>query len=144
MEPDTSSVASLDLGRLIRIAHTVRSAMDAVGPEQAATSGGAMPDAYVRLRPEVVDAIPAAMRDEFERICPQRGWGIGVGTGGSQRSPMHVASAYHEARAGLAGIAGWLEGYIAGEQAQQQIAANAAAYAAAKVESERHAPGQYL
>lgn len=125
----------MDVKRFIRLRAAIEEAMAAVRPEDAAASGKAMPESYVRLRAQVLELLgdeDPSLVEELNALCPYTDWPQ-AGRGDLFKN----AAVYNEARSYLARMLGWLKGIIEGEQYESQVAANAAAYASERVRQER-------
>lgn len=118
--------AGLDIGQILRLREAIRGALDASPPADAVLAARPMTTSYDRLRKEVAQALSDSERVEFDRLFPELGWGAGVAAG-------ERAEQYHKARALLASLAGWLDGFVA----EARMALEAKEYGEARAREER-------
>ncbi|MFC8871467.1 hypothetical protein ACFUAC_28135 [Streptomyces sp. NPDC057148] len=97
-----------EVGTYIRLHSMIKAAIDAVPLDQAAVSGGALQEAFIRQREAVRRRLPDAYKEEFEEQF-----------GSVQLDPvpgpyalMQGAGVSHQARTLLAELAGWVDGLV--------------------------------
>ena len=125
-------MSEIDVGKYLRLQGAIQSALDAVGEDQSVVGSTAMRTAYERLRGEVHSSIPDAQAEEFERLFPEKPPEPTT----QQSRPFLAAARYMSARALLATLKGWLDGYIQEAQYEARMA-EADAYARERVKAER-------
>jgi hypothetical protein len=133
-----SVVMEIDVERFIRLRNTVRSAAASVPMGQESAAGDVLATAFQRLRPEVLDTLPEALREEFTKLFPddvlkQSGGGGGLGPGRLRADAVQAT----EARSLLEQMAGWLDGVVESAEHQMRIEIEARAYAQERVRAER-------
>lgn len=118
----------LEIGPYLRLRAAIEATINSIPDESQTSSGSALPKAYKRFRNDAVRLIPDEDIEQFLRLCPE--WTQPLG--GVQKPGTH-ARWFNEAKALLASLAGFLDGYV--QETQLQI--NAEEYAKAKVADER-------
>lgn len=97
----------VDIARLKRLRSAVASTLQSV-PESSAHG---LPPAYDALRSQVLDAVPAGLKDEMTAIAPEV---IASGRGGPHAVIERVQDGA-KAYAYLSALKGWLDAVIAGD-----------------------------
>lgn len=111
-----------------------QAALESIDPGQAAMAGEAMASTYARVRSDVREAIPEQYLEEFDRLFPIAAvQPLGAGRGALIHSPTAEAQWFNMARALLASLAGWVNGFV--EESRMRMEAQA--YAEARVKEER-------
>jgi hypothetical protein len=121
----------MDIGKFLRLQGAITSTIEGSKGMNSTQAGSAVEDAYYRLRQEAREAIPDGDREEFDRLFPDT-------VNPSQRAhmstqPVSALERYGTAQSLLAGMSGWLDGYV--REARLQVEAEA--YAVERVKQER-------
>ncbi len=104
----TSTMSDVDVARLRRLRSSVASALESV-PESSAHG---LPPTYNALRSQVLDAVPAGLKDELTAIAPEV---VASGRGGPH-AIIERAQDGARAYAHLSALKGWLDAVIAADQ----------------------------
>jgi hypothetical protein len=129
--------AGLDPTKCLRLKTAIDSTLASI--DNDAASGNALPDAYTAMRAETRSSIDDDnLGAEFDRLFPEgpgaRG-AVPMSTG--MRSGLERASRAAEARALLARLSGWLNGFVE----NTRMAHEAREYAAARLAMEQRRTG---
>lgn len=122
---------TLDLGRLLRAKNMIGSAAAAVPAD--ASSARALTESYERLRRAIRELVDGeGLEEEFDQLFPEieiADAPSAVTTRSSLQRSVQLEGEARRATALLQQLSGWLDGMIQEQTLEQQIQANAEAYA---------------
>ncbi|MFP8888043.1 hypothetical protein [Streptomyces mangrovi] len=101
-----------DVGVYMRLHAMIKAATEAVPPDQAALSAGALQEAFLWHREAVRRKIPGTHQAEFEELFGD----IQLGPAPGPHNPLAAANASNRARTLLANLAGWVDGLVQEEK----------------------------
>jgi hypothetical protein len=117
----------LDVGKLMRLRGAMESAIEAGAAMHFGEGSLPLQQAYVKLRVEAANAIPDGVREEFERLFPERTPQVGAAIVALRGDAMML----------LKTLAGWVGGIIEEAQFAARLHAEAEALAKERVKEER-------
>ena len=105
---------AIDVPTFLRLRSSIRATLERFDSGNAVAQGTAAPEAYVSLREEARRLVPEDELEEFERLFPV--WTKGNIT----RVGTFALPLAEEAKALLARLQGWLEGFIEAAEWEQK------------------------
>lgn len=123
--PVNADSNAFDLGHLLRLRETIRSAAGDGTADGIAAPG--LTASYMRLRAEVVVLVAdSPLAEEFSRTFPDVDIiEVKAGPAAAQRLALSAAHSAQEAQGLLRQLAGWIEGLVAEQTLQERIRAEA-------------------
>jgi hypothetical protein len=118
-----------DVGRLIRLRSTIRATVEAA-ERHTGKSGALLVGAYQAARAELKDVAGEDLAGELDRVIPDHEFG--------GKEAFQDRFDFGIAKVMLSRLAGWIDGLIEEAQYAQRLAAEAEAYAEARVKGARH------
>jgi hypothetical protein len=118
-----------DTGRLIRLRSTIRAVLDAAPEWEGGRTGEVLVEGYRAARAEIAAMVGDILADELDRVVPDRLFG------GDET--WQDKFDFVNAKLMLSQLAGWIDGLIEQAQFSSRLAAEAEAYAEARLKQER-------
>ena len=117
-----------DVGPLIRLRSTIRSLLSGAEKYESET-GAVLVTAYQASRSETQGLVGDAMADELDRVAPEPSFG------GTETWQDKID--FNKAKLALNQLAGWIDGLVEQAQYTARLAAEAEAYAEARLKAEQ-------